>query len=123
MRMTPQRQVLLRLIGEWPGRFTPIELYDRARKEDPRIGLATVYRLVEVLRRTGSVRPLHVGGRPGYVRCHARHHHHLVCLSCGGVEETALCAAPSAEELEREHGFSPESHELDIYGTCARCAA
>jgi len=36
--------------------------------------------------------------------------------------ETELCAAPSEAELQRRHGFSPAAHELDIYGTCRRCA-
>ena len=36
---------------------------------------------------------------PTYVRCRPEHHHHLVCTSCGAVEETELCAAPSEAEL------------------------
>ena len=40
--------------------------------------------------------------RPTYVRCHAGHHHHLVCTVCGAVEETELCAAPSAAELRTQ---------------------
>ncbi len=39
----------------------------------------------------------------------------------GAVEETELCAAPSAAVLKRRHGFVAESHELDIYGLCERC--
>lgn len=101
--------------------FTLVELFDRARAAEPRLGLATVYRTVDLLRRTGSIRPLPTGGRPTYVRCHAGHHHHLVCTSCGGVEETPLCAAPSETEVRRKHGFVAEAHQVDIYGTCGRC--
>ena len=74
-------------------------------------------------RRAGSVRPLPGTGRPTYVRCHSGHHHHLICLTCGSVEETEICAAPAPAELKRRYGFSESSHEVDIYGTCARCAA
>lgn len=121
-RVTRQRRAVLDAIAAWRGSFTVVELYDRARELEPRLGLATVYRTVELLRRTGSVRPLAGDGRPVYVRCHAGHHHHLVCLTCGGVEETELCAAPPAGELERRHGFLPQGHDADIYGTCRRCA-
>jgi Fur family transcriptional regulator, ferric uptake regulator len=122
-RVTPQRRVVLEAIESLRDGFTLVELYDRARETEPTLGLATVYRTIELLRRTGSIRPLVTDGRPTYVRCHAGHHHHLVCTTCGAVEETELCAAPSAAELRQRHGFRAEAHQVDIYGTCGRCAA
>ena len=122
-RLTPQRRAILVAIQRFEGSFTLTELFDRARAREPGLGLATVYRTVELLRRGGSVRPLAGEGRPAYVRCRPGHHHHLVCLACGAVEETELCAAPPALELKRRHGFAAEAHEVDFYGTCARCAA
>ena len=122
-RLTPQRRAVLEAIGSSHGSFTIPGLYDRARTIEPRLGLATVYRTVELLRRSGSVRPLAGEGRPAWVRCRPGHHHHLVCLACGAVEETELCVAPPAAELKRRYGFATEAHEVDFYGTCARCAA
>ena len=121
-RLTPQRRALLDLIADREGSFTAVDLFQQARKRKPKLGLATVYRTVDLLRRTGSVRPLAGDARPAYVRCDPGHHHHLVCLSCGAVEETELCGAPSPAELRRRYGFQAEGHELDIYGTCGRCA-
>jgi Fur family transcriptional regulator, ferric uptake regulator len=121
-RLTPQREAVLDAIEAAGGRFTLVEVYDEARRAEPGLGLATVYRTVDLLRRTGSVRPLPSEGKPTYVRCRPGHHHHLVCLACGAVEETSLCTAPNASELKRRYGFAPEAHELDIYGTCKRCA-
>ena len=121
--MTAQRRAVLDAVARRAGAFTLVELYDDARAEEPRLGLATVYRTVELLRRAGTVKPLAGGPRAAYVRCHPGHHHHLVCLSCGAVEETELCAAPADDELRRRHGFRAVAHEVDHYGTCARCAA
>ncbi|MBA3843904.1 MAG: transcriptional repressor [Actinobacteria bacterium] len=121
-RVTPQRRAVLEAIGSLRDGFTLVELYDRARVAEPALGLATVYRTIELLRRTGSIRPLENDGRPTYVRCHAGHHHHLVCTRCGAVEETELCAAPSAAELRRKHGFRAEAHQVDIFGVCGLCA-
>jgi len=121
-RLTPQRRALLDQIADHEGSFTAVELFQEARQREPKLGLATVYRTVELLRRTGCVRQLVGDARPGYVRCEPGHHHHLVCLSCGAVEETELCGAPSSSQLRRRYGFHAETHELDIYGTCARCA-
>ena len=122
-RMTRQRRAVVDAIAGGRGSFTVVEVYDRARRREPGLGLATVYRTVELLRRTGAIRPLAGSDRAEYVRCSPGHHHHLVCLSCGSVEETELCAAPPAAELERRHGFAPETHEVDVYGTCAACRA
>jgi Fur family ferric uptake transcriptional regulator len=128
LRATTQRRAVARAVEESPGAFTVQELHDRARVHEPRLGLATTYRTLELLRESGDVHPLLGDGRTAtYVRCraerdHAGHHHHLVCTSCGGVEETHLCGAPAASELERRHGFRAARHELDIYGTCRRCA-
>lgn len=121
-RLTPQRRAVLDLIVDREGSFTAADLFQEARRRHPELGLATVYRTVDLLRRTGSVRPLAGDARPAYVRCEPGHHHHLICLACGAVEETELCGAPSPSELRRRYGFVAETHELDVYGTCADCA-
>lgn len=121
VRATPQRRAVLRAVGEAGGSFTVAELHESARRLEPRLGLATTYRTVELLRASGGVHPLLGDGRNAYVRCRPDHHHHLVCTSCGAVEETDLCAAPSEADLRRRHGFRPAGHEVDIYGTCRRC--
>lgn len=121
-RLTAQRQAVLDLIADREGSFTAVEIFQAARRRKPHLGLATVYRTVDLLRQTGSVRALTGDTRPAYVRCEPGHHHHLVCRACGAVEETDLCGAPSPAELKRRYGFRAETHELDVYGTCARCA-
>ena len=118
VRMTRQRRAVVDAVAAQQGSFSVVDVYDRARKREPSLGLATVYRTVELLREAGSVRQL----AGAYVQCHTGHHHHLVCTSCGSVEETELCAAPPPEELARRHGFTAAAHDLDIYGLCRRCA-
>jgi Fur family ferric uptake transcriptional regulator len=112
--MTAPRRAILEAVECHGGAFT-VEDIQRAAQTS----LATTYRTIELLRRSGAVHPL-----PGalYVHCGPRHHHHLVCTVCGGVEDTELCAAPPDEELRRRHGFRAATHELEIYGTCRRCA-
>ena len=121
VRITRQRRAVLDAVASRHGGFTVVELYDEARRICPGLALATTYRTVELLRRAGSVRALPGEDRAAYIRCHGDHHHHLICLVCGAVEETELCAAPPAAEVERRHGFVPSAHDVDIFGTCARC--
>jgi Fur family ferric uptake transcriptional regulator len=126
VRLTPQRRAVLGAIERAGGSFTLVDLYDSARETVPQLGLATVYRTVELLRREGLVRPVSGdvagGGRPEYMRCRPGHHHHLVCTTCGAVEETDLCAAPADEELRRRYGFVAEGHTVDFFGTCGSCS-
>jgi len=121
-RLTPQRRALLDVIADRRGSFTAADLFEATRRQKPPLGFATIYRTLELLRRTGSVHPLAGDARPAYVRCDPGHHHHLVCLACGAVEETELCGAPSPNQLHRRYGFNAHGHELDIYGTCASCS-
>jgi Fur family ferric uptake transcriptional regulator len=122
VRMTPQRRAVLDAVAAQEGAFAVMDVYDLARRVEPSLGLATVYRTVELLRSTGFVQPLAGAGDGTYVRCHPGHHHHLVCQVCGGVEDTTLCGAPSPALLARKHGFTVASHELNVYGTCRSCA-
>lgn len=115
IRLTPQRRAVVEAVARRHGSFAVGDLLPEAG-----VGLATAYRTVELLIESGSVRRLPNGA---YVRCHPGHHHHLICSNCGSVEETELCAAPTATELRRRHGFVPATHDLEIYGTCRRCAA
>jgi Fur family ferric uptake transcriptional regulator len=121
VRMTPQRKAVIAAVATRRRRFTVAELHGRARRSHPGLGLATTYRTLELLREAGAVRVL-AGETPTYIRCRPEHHHHLVCTSCGTVQETDLCAAPAADELERTYGFSPQSHEFEVYGLCRTCA-
>jgi len=57
-----------------------------------------------------------------------RHHHHLVCVSCGAVEDFEVPRrvekglADAMGRLITDSGFRAEAHRLDLLGTCARCA-
>jgi Fur family ferric uptake transcriptional regulator len=121
VRMTPQRRAVVAAVAGRRRCFTVAELHRHACRSYPGLGLATTYRTLELLRDAGAVRAL-AGETPAYIRCRPEHHHHLVCTSCGTVQETDLCAAPGADELERKYGFSPRSHEFEVYGLCRRCA-
>ena len=58
----------------------------------------------------------------------AGHHHHLICSSCGDVQDFTMSGAletdlgRALDSVAAEHGFAPEHHRLDLVGTCAGCA-
>ena len=69
VRATAQRRAVAQAVAESAGSFTVADLHERARRLEPRLGLATTYRTVELLRANGTVHPLLGEGRPAYVRC------------------------------------------------------
>lgn len=117
-RNTRQRRLLAELVASRQHAFTAEGLWSAARASAP-ISLATVYRTLALLEVDELVRRL---DRGRFIACGPGHHHHLVCVTCGAVEETELCAAPPVAEVRRRHGFVVQRHDADLYGVCERCA-
>ncbi len=101
------------------------QIHAMLREGPSPVGLATVYRTLQSMADAGSVDTLRTGeGEQLYRQCSTGHHHHLVCRSCGRTVEVS---APEVEQwaarAAEKHGFSDIRHDLEVYGTCADCAA
>jgi Fur family ferric uptake transcriptional regulator len=118
-KSTRQRRLLGELVEAQQHAFTAEELWGAARDAGAPVSLATVYRTLALLESEERLRRL---DRGRFIACEPGHHHHLVCVSCGAVEETELCTAPPAKEVQRRHGFVVQHHEADLYGVCGKCA-
>ncbi len=95
-----------------------------ARGED--IGLATVYRTLGAMAEHGDFDVLRTeSGESLYRRCErSSHHHHLVCRTCGRTVEVQ---GPDIEawvaSVGAGAGFADLTHTVELFGTCADCAA
>jgi Fur family ferric uptake transcriptional regulator len=102
------------------------EVHDALRGEGHRIGLASVYRMLDALAELALVQRVDVGD--GVVRYeparHADHHHHLVCGECGKVEPFADPGLEHAiEAVEEQSGYAVVAHEIVLRGACGDCRA
>lgn len=124
-RATRQRQAVADLLRERSDFRSAQQLHAELREQGSSIGLATVYRNLALLAQAGEVDTLQrEDGELLYRQCSARHHHHLVCRRCGRTVEVAGPAVEQwANRVAAEHGFSDVSHTLELFGTCAECAA
>lgn len=124
-RMTQQRGVLLDVIEQAGEHLDADGLYRRARERDHRISLSTVYRTLSLLKQHNLVDELHLSEEHHhYEPKSGEEHYHLVCTTCGAVEEVSGGAIQRLrEELQREYGFKVRSMQIDIAGQCARCAS
>lgn len=124
-RLTPQRQRIIEVLLEGDEPQTAQEIYQRVREQYPNVSLDTVYRNLGLLTDTGLVHQINLkaGERARFEFAgDARHHHHLVCLSCGQSICLDFCPmADAAAESARQHGFQVVGHAFELYGYCARC--
>jgi Fur family ferric uptake transcriptional regulator len=100
-------------------------LHSALRAGGSSIGLATVYRALADLAEEGDADSLQTDGESLYRACASPgHHHHLICRSCGRtVEIQADDIEAWAASTAAAHGFRDPQHVVDVFGTCAACAA
>jgi len=121
-RSTRQRRAIAAALDAAGRPVTPEELLALAKAEVPRLGIATVYRMLKDLKAAGEVVAVEVPGHPTcYESAHHGHHHHFHCRICRTVFEVHACAADIAAMAPR--GFRLEDHEIVLRGVCAACAA
>ena len=123
LRLTPQRELILRAVEELR-HATPDEVLAHVRGQVSSVNASTVYRTLEVLEELGLVRHTHLSDRaPTYHSTREHEHVHVVCRGCGSVRSyDPAIVAPLVAALA-EDGFSVDVGHLAIFGTCADCSA
>ncbi|MEU7567136.1 Fur family transcriptional regulator [Streptomyces fradiae] len=125
-RSTRQRAAVAAALNEVDEFRSAQELHDMLKHRGDSVGLTTVYRTLQSLADAGEVDVLRTSeGEAVYRRCSTgEHHHHLVCRGCGkAVEVEGPAVEEWAESVAAEHGFVNVAHTVEIFGTCAECAA
>jgi len=121
------RRAVVELLGRQDCCLTAQQIFDRLRAEGRRVGIATVYRVIEQLSERGLVQRVDVGaGISRFEPIHAdgEHHHHLVCDDCGKVEAFADDELEAViHKVERRTGYSVAGHDVVLRGACRECAA
>lgn len=95
------------------------------------VPLSSIYRTLTVLADAGVASPHH--GRDGVTRYELAeplqdHHHHLVCVQCGRIDDVEFGAQAERSvkgviaAIARDHSFQVTDHSLEIEGVCERCA-
>lgn len=102
-------------------------VYADLRAGGEAIGLSTVYRHLQALADAGDADVLNTGdGEVRYRLCGQgrRHHHHLVCRSCGRTVEIEGAAVEQwARKVAEDAGFHSVEHTIELQGLCADCGA
>lgn len=129
VRYTAGRRMVVTALSRADGPRSAAELHDQIGAEVP---LSSLYRTLATLEEAGILAP-HFGTR-GITRYELAewlrgHHHHLICVECGSVDDIDIAQPFEAQvrelvdQIARTAGFSPTDHALEIEGRCARCEA
>jgi len=126
-RLTPQREAILRILLEKSDEhMTAEDIYGVTREQNPEIGLATVYRTLELFEGLGVISRLDFGqGGRKYEFAGDRekhYHHHLLCLKCGEILEFNEDLLEDLEaRIGAQSGFKIVDHSLRFFGYCRKC--
>ena len=123
LKQTRQRKVIVEQFLKMDSHLDAEELHRLINREGHQIGLATIYRTLNLLTEAGLVEQKSFqDGRSVYeVQQPDGHHDHLICADCGTVFEFENSEIERLQErVAAEHGFRLKSHRLDLIGSCIR---
>ncbi|MBP2073083.1 MULTISPECIES: Fur family transcriptional regulator [Thermoanaerobacterium] len=125
-KLTTQRRAILDVIIENREKhLSSEEIYDLVKEKYPEIGLATVYRTLQLFDELGVIYKLNFDdGRSRYELYHNEdhQHHHLICLKCGSVIEMEEDLLENLEDaIENTKNFQIVDHNVKFFGYCSKC--
>ena len=131
-RLTLPRQAILNVFIQNPKHLSAEEVFLLLHKDYPGIGLATVYRTLDLLTQMGLIFKFDFGdGRSRYELADETikaHHHHLICTRCGRIIDYSDFAEKEKKfikeletELSKKYKFKISSHQVHFYGLCEEC--
>ena len=132
-RLTNPRNIIINILRKTSKHLSAEDVYLKALKINPSIGLTTVYRTLDLLHRIGVVQRSDFGDKRARYELinnptKEEHHHHLVCVRCNKIidytdflKEELELMKKTEKELSKKHHFKITHHAVDFYGLCEKC--
>ena len=132
-RLTTPRETVITVLRSTDKHLSAEDIYIIALKDNPSIGLTTVYRTLDLLHQIGIVQKFEFGdGKARYELIHnpqkKEHHHHLVCMRCKTIidytnfmKEELELMNKTEKQLSKKHNFKILHHTIHFYGICEKC--
>ena len=126
-KITPKREAIITFFSRENRYVTPETVWKEVKKILPRLGLPTVYRNLEQMRKIGILTQVDGAENRFYFGlCRAKnpgeHHHHISCQKCHRVGEVEICYLESlTKEIKKRTGFLITNHKFQLTGVCKDC--
>lgn len=104
--------------------MTPIEILKHAKGEGHLLGIASIYRAIDLFLDLGMIKLVHTDQDcHGYLLATEGHHHYIICTNCHQVVEFDGTGdlATIRSRVEKETGFEVKDHLMQLYGLCRDC--
>jgi Fur family transcriptional regulator, ferric uptake regulator len=122
-RRTRSQDRLLTLLKAQDAPISAQDLYIELRSQSQSMGLATVYRALDTLKKSGLVQVRTQPTGESLYTTIQEDRHHLTCLTCGLSIPIDECPVHHLEqELTQAHQFKIHYHTLEFFGLCDRCS-
>jgi Fur family transcriptional regulator, ferric uptake regulator len=125
LRRGGARRAVVELLAEQNCCLTAQEILDKLRAGDRTVGIASVYRILDLLTSEGYVQRVELGSgvaRYEPIQPGGDHHHHLVCDDCGKVEPFEDGTLERAlTKVEQTSGYDVSLHDVVLHGSCRDC--
>jgi len=125
LKITPKRKAVIGLFLKSGMRMEPYEVYRKLKQKLSKLGLPTVYRILDELEGIGILVQSPTEDRQlryALCDCPGTHHHHFVCRKCKKVDEVDFCNFKGISKfIEKNLRAKVETHHLQIEGVCAKC--
>ena len=120
--LTPQREVVLRVIRESAAHLTASEVFSLAKAQLPTISFATVYNSLRYLKEAGLIGEIQFGNGASRFDAMTHRHDHAICTACGKLVDIEMeLPKDIVERAAKYSNFKPESIEFTLRGLCPDC--
>lgn len=122
LKVTPQRYAIYKYLCSTKDHPSAETIYNELKEEYPMLSLATVYKTLKTLVEIGIVQELNAGEDNFRYDANASTHPHIMCLSCGRVDDIEGTDFGFLNEFAGKNtDYTIESHKLYFYGICKKC--
>ena len=122
LKATGARLAVLSFLTHSMKPLTAEEIFDHIRDEHDAADKATIYRILDTFSHKGITTRLEFGEGKFRYELAGDDHHHLICESCGEMEDISDCNISDLEqEIATKKKFLVTRHSLEFYGLCSVC--
>ncbi|MCY1590839.1 peroxide-responsive transcriptional repressor PerR [Staphylococcus pettenkoferi] len=122
IRITPQRQAILRFMISADTHPTADEIYQALSPDFPNISVATIYNNLRVFKDNGIIKELTYGDASSRFDFNTHNHYHVICEKCGKIVDFHYPLLDEVEQLAQHvTEFDVSHHRMEIYGLCKDC--